>query len=66
MFDKMREKAREREEETQRQEEEAARNKKERLMAMSEKELMVEMLLKMDVISKKLDQVNSSVILRCD
>ena len=58
MFEKMKEKKREREEERQRK----LQEERNRLLAMSEKELLVEILLELRNIEDSIDNVNRSVI----
>ena len=57
MFEKIKERKRQQEEEYARQQEE----KRQQLLALSEKELMVEILLKMDRMSRQLNEIDTSI-----
>lgn len=57
MFEKMKEKARQREEERKQQ----IREEKNRLLSLSEKELLVEILFELKRIEDKIDDVDASV-----
>ena len=57
MFEKMKEKARQRQEEREQQ----LREEKNRLFSLSEKELLVEILLELKRIEKSIDDVGTSV-----
>ena len=57
MFERMKERRREKEEERQRM----IREERQRLLALSEKELMVEILLRMDRMSEQLEDIDSSI-----
>ena len=57
MFERMKEKARQRQEECERQ----IREERNRLLAMSEKELLVEILLELKRVEDRIDDVERSV-----
>ena len=57
MFERMKEKARQRQEEQERR----AREELNRLLSLSEKELLIEILLELKCIEKRIDEVESSI-----